>query len=102
MEPEINIQRCLWSIRRERSVYATSRLRAVRNAFVEPTYYPPQSIVRGVVTETAYSRHVFTPDVNSLTTSGVNSSEFTLGAALVFARGRHHSVPKPSPKPLKA
>lgn len=87
MEPEINIHRCLWSIIRRRTVIETGLVRSARTRF--GAMLPPQSIVHPVTTETAYSRHVFSPDVASLEVSGLTPKQVSLGAALVFARGRH-------------
>jgi hypothetical protein len=96
MDPVINIQRYLWSIRRSRTI-------ALSHTFCRQTTYPwipvlervPSSVIR----ETAYKRVIELPDTSSLVESGLSLDEFSLGAALVFARrGPRHprkwSVPK--------
>jgi hypothetical protein len=88
MEPKINILRYLWSIKRERLVY-TERLANNQPAVFGPQ--PPpyfQKTPLPVVVETAFRRHVTLPSTSSILLSGVSSTEFTLGAALVIARSK--------------
>lgn len=90
MEPKINIRRYLWSIKRSR------RIQLIKGSFTPPLdgHALPDCNSPGVpmpvVTETSYRRKVDLPSISSITSSGVNSSEFTLGAALVIARRRRH------------
>lgn len=87
MEPKMNIMQYLWSIRRSRTILVTSKV-------TSPIYYPGtglpgdyvQSITHPVVQQTAYRRDAGLPTASSLTTSGLNLNEFTLGAALVLSR----------------
>lgn len=88
MEPKINILRYLWSIKRERFVY-TERIATKQPVVFGPQ--PPdyfQKTPMPVVHETSYRRHVTLPSTSSIQLSGVSSTEFTLGAALVIARSR--------------
>jgi len=83
MEPKINIRRYLWSIARKRNIWV---YRVAKHAYPGHALAAPQEVPTPVVTETAYRRHVGTPAPSLITTSGLNSTEFTLGAALVLAR----------------
>lgn len=42
------------------------------------------------VTESAYRRDVWMPDNGSITSSGLSPTEYSLGAALVIAQGKHY------------
>lgn len=81
MDPQINIVNYLWSVKRKRRVvcsHVCENWRGVqRDRFrvAMPTFI-----------EEAYRRHVEMPGINSITSSGLNSQEFTLGASLVIAR----------------
>lgn len=95
MDPKINITQYLWSIRRSRRIYVTSK---VTSAIYYPgtgltDKYPPNGITHPVVNETSYRRQAGLPSASSLTTSGLSSTEFTLGAALVISR-KHHRTRK--------
>jgi len=89
MDPKINIMQYCWSVKRSRRVYVTSKI-------VSPKYYPGtglpgsyvQSITHPVITETSYKRSVGLPSASSITSSGLNPTEFSLGAALVISRRR--------------
>lgn len=92
MDPKINITQFLWSTRRSRRITVTSRITSAKYyAGYDPfgPSYPPEGITHPVVTETAYRRDAGVPTVSSLTTSGLNPTEFSLGAALVITRRRH-------------
>jgi len=87
MEPKINIRRYLWSIKRERRIYVTRNAKHYANSYPGHSGYPQESPIP-VVIEQAYRRNNGYPRSSSLTASGLNSDEFTLGAALVIARRR--------------
>jgi hypothetical protein len=93
MEPKINIMQWLWSIKRRRRIYIDSLITC-------PIYYSgtgipgnyTSTITHPVVTQTSYKRVAGMPSASSLITSGLNSTEFTLGAALVITRKRHRTA----------
>jgi len=88
LEPVINIQRCLWSVRRARTIHCSkvTRLNFTNNHDTLRTQTElPET------TETAYRRTVFVPSSSSIQLSGVNPQEFTLGAALVLSRRRRRN-----------
>jgi hypothetical protein len=89
MEPQINIRRALWSIRRTRNVYFEQTCLPVYP--LQP--YPIDPIARTlpVVSESSYKRRAFMPSTNSLSASGLSPTEISLGAALVLTRGRHRN-----------
>jgi len=76
MEPLIVIHRSLWSHKYSRSIY-TSVLPTGQGEF-------PLMNVR----ETAYIRQLFTPSSVWISSSGLNSNEWSLIAALAGSRGR--------------
>lgn len=84
MEPKINIRRCLWSIRGYREI--TLDVRST-TTMTPPT---PKTLRTKLPKcyELAYRRERFTPTISSLLVSGLNSKEFSLGAALVLASKR--------------
>jgi hypothetical protein len=88
LEPVINIRRCLWSVLRERDIHVD---KVVRLNFTEDHDAQRTKTQLPIVKETAYRRTVFMPDSSSIALSGLSSTEFTLGAALVLSRrrGRH-------------
>lgn len=85
MTPQINIQRCLWSILRKRRIIL-GRYRPG----------PPYFSSRGpdapfpMTHESAYRRGLWQPESSWITASGLSLNEITLGAALVLVRGRNH------------
>lgn len=86
LEPMVNIRRYLWSIRRQRRIYVTSGItRSYYGLPPGPRKHLPE------VRETAYRRDVGIPDVGSITSSGINSNEFVLGAALLTVRRRRRN-----------
>lgn len=92
MEPVVNIQNYLWSVTYRRRIRVTRRLKYdVRYHEFSPndTATGPD-ITLPVVSESAYRRQVDMPSAGSIISSGLNSHEFSLGAALVIARGSHH------------
>lgn len=84
MEPKINIRKFLTSVKRRRDIFV----------WVTPHDDLRPDLPAGwrrrlpVVTETSYKRTNQLPGYSSITSSGVNADEFTLGAALVLAQGR--------------
>jgi len=90
MDPQINILQYLWSVKRQRKRHIRSHLTS--NVYYSGTgrtdQYPPVSIMQPVVTETSYRRQVGLPGSSSIQSSGLSSTEFSLGAALVLARRR--------------
>jgi len=85
LEPQINIHQGLWSVKRKR--ITTLRVRT-RNRGI-PGAAGGTNLVSKVF-EDSYRRDLFMPSSNSLEVSGLNSSEFSLGAALIHARRRRH------------
>jgi hypothetical protein len=83
MEPVINIRRALWSIKRSRTISVVKRTSPARAPLVSLT-----TVKLPDVRETAYRRSLFFPAASSIQSSGLNSTEFSLGAALVIARRR--------------
>lgn len=82
MEPAVNIRRCLWSIKRSRSIECSFDL-----------LYGPAANPASTVTEDAYKRVLCWPSPASLIASGLSSTEVSLGAALVFSRRPRHRNP---------
>lgn len=83
MEPQINIQSYLWSVKRKRRI-VLSRFDPGTNG--RP---PGPEMAMPTVFETAYSRQVRSaPAVNSILSSGLTLKEFSLGAALLVTRRR--------------
>jgi hypothetical protein len=93
LKPQINILQYLWSIKRSRTISVET---LASNDWLWGDY--PRNatcIIRPVVTETAYRRQAGLPTYNSFTMSGLSSTEFSLGAALVITRRRRqrHKLP---------
>jgi hypothetical protein len=88
MEPQINIRRYLWSIKRKREIQVRKGI-----SYTVPPY-PRQVawIPLPMVTETSYRRQVGLPASSSIELSGLNPKEFSLGAALVLVRRRRRST----------
>jgi len=88
MAPQINVMQYLWSVKRRRRIRISAQVESVSfhpetsNDGIEVFTYP-------MVEETAYYRKVGLPDASSFLTSGLNLTEFSLGAALVITRKRH-------------
>jgi len=82
LNPVINIRRALWSVVRTRRILLTLQgegsVPLQRPAF----YDTPVSLLY----EQAYRREVYAITNNSISSSGLNIKEFSLGAALVIAR----------------
>jgi hypothetical protein len=88
-EPQINIHGYLWSVRRERRIIVTRQVLDSELPSRGPN--PKRSVIPlPVVVSSAYRRSVGLPLSSSVTLSGLNSSEFTLGAALVVSQRRFH------------
>jgi hypothetical protein len=82
MEPTINIRRYLWSIKRRRMTVWSKDYTAPSTRPFTPTVSMP------TIFESSYKRQVDGISASSIISSGLNSSEFTLGAALVIATRR--------------
>jgi hypothetical protein len=79
MDPKINVLGALWSVRKERVITWSKE-----HATDLPIQYT-QRLSMPAIRETAYRRQLFNVGIDSLYESGLSSSEFTLGAALVTA-----------------
>lgn len=90
MEPKINIRNYCWSIRRKRELLLWKTYLPFDSRF--PSYPSGRSVPLPTVTEVSYRRHVTTPGVSSIISSGLSLREFSLGAALVLPR---RWTPKP-------
>lgn len=90
LEPQINILNYLWSIKRRRTIHCRSTLTSMvyyPGSGLEG-WYPPSVVTYPSVEQTSYRRTVGLPDASSIESSGLNLTEFSLGAALVLARRR--------------
>lgn len=87
LEPKINILGYLWSVKRERRIQLSLKQASAYGYSLNATASVPQS----PVWETSYRRDLESVTANSVKLSGLNANEFSLGAALVFARRRPHS-----------
>jgi len=90
MDPQTNIHRFCWSIKRQRRVTITKKTWWELNGYAADEL--PSAGPLGVVEETAYRRRIGLPSACSLFMSGLDSGELTLAAALVVSRhkqGRH-------------
>jgi len=90
MDPSLNIRRGCWSIRRQRSILVHRKFWCYKNILGEIDSITTNALP--IVTETAYRRHCIGLGdiVTGLKTSGLNSSELSLTAALVFSRRSRH------------
>jgi hypothetical protein len=82
LEPQINIRRFLWSIKRRREIVVTKGTYANSPTLLLQRKQMP------MVVQTAYRRSTYMPDASSIQLSGLTPTEFSLGAALVIARKR--------------
>lgn len=82
LEPQVNVRRYLWSVKRQRRIFCTRE--TVWSEF--PSRQQPTSTPLPVVIESAYRRHVGIPSWSSFFTSGLSSRELILGAALIIVR----------------
>jgi hypothetical protein len=83
MEPTVNITRCLWSWKVERTL--RSKFYSYQSeAYCPPV--PPRPLVDG--TESVYRRDLYQPTLASLTTSGLTSKEVSLGVALAITQAK--------------
>lgn len=87
MDPKINIHGFLWSFKRRRQMFVS---RKVKYGLLQggPSDRESAKVTLPVVTETAYRRECGLPDSSSIVSSGLNSKEFSLAAALVVSRRR--------------
>jgi hypothetical protein len=89
MEPVINIQRFLTSVKRTRSVYITLENERMVDLVSGGYWYQGYPGLRNTlpgVHESAYRRDVNLPTVSSILASGLTLTEISLGAALVTSR----------------
>jgi len=84
LEPQLNIRRYLWSVTRRRNIYLTKDHTFNRRYTTQ--LLDTQRITMPAVLQTAYRRDVGMPTSSSITSSGLSSTEFTLGAALVYLK----------------
>lgn len=85
MEPRINIHQFLWSVKRSRRIYVRTRPNSLVQTQLEG-HLSRQWITLPLVKEEAYGRFLDYPvDEALVQASGLNSNEFSLGAALVVA-----------------
>jgi hypothetical protein len=90
MAPKINIHRYLWSVKRARTILVTKKFSFPSSFNPKVPQLTPTEVPLPVVHETAYRRQVEVLASSSITSSGVDLNEFTLGAALVLSRRRRH------------
>jgi hypothetical protein len=88
MKPTINIRRFLWSVKRHRRIFVSKELGYDLSGPLAP--YRNLESPLPVVDESAYRRFVGMPSSSSIISSGLSSSEFSLGAALVITQRRPH------------
>jgi len=93
MDPKTNIMQYLWSVKRSRTIYCRSKITASKyySGSGLTGFLTPSSITHPVAVETAYKRVAGLPSASWLTTSGLSSTEFSLGAALVISRRRRRT-----------
>jgi hypothetical protein len=82
MGPKINVSGALWSALHERVITWE------KTHETSPGMSCTEALSMPAVNETGYTRKLFSPSASSLIASGLSSSEFTLGAALVIAHRR--------------
>jgi hypothetical protein len=82
MDPVVNVLGALWSVKKTRSI-TWSKIHATEEGIA-----CTEELSMPVINEVAYRRDLFMPGVSSIISSGLSSSEFTLGAALVTAISR--------------
>jgi hypothetical protein len=83
MGPKINIRRCLWSVKRLRTIEVSRYIPKLTQGVIQ---YPATHTKLPVVRQSSYRRETWLPGVNSIESSGLNLNEFSLAAALVLAR----------------
>jgi hypothetical protein len=88
MEPVINILHFLWSVKRARRITVQTKVGTSIPEYHSPA---PQWGPVGITFESSYRRWVGMPSTSSVQLSGLNPTEFSLGAALVVSRRRHQN-----------
>jgi len=88
MDPQINIHRYLWSVKRSRRILMNRQTVVSEFGYGGPPYSTSPTVPAPTVNETAYRRQVGMPEASSIGLSGLNVNEFSLGSALVIARRR--------------
>jgi hypothetical protein len=87
MEPQLNIRRSLWSVKRERRIDTSKHVFSLRPDLFQIS--PSGSLPR--VTESSYRRQNYVVGRSSLEASGLTANEVSLGAALVIAQSRRRT-----------
>jgi hypothetical protein len=87
MEPQINILRYLWSVNRSRVIQVSRQAEPVFAVGADIPVNKPEYLFPAV-RQSSYRRMVELPRPSWFSTSGLNSKEFTLAAALVVSRHR--------------
>jgi len=91
MEPKINILQYSWSVKRERRIFVDLRVKANKYySGYSSGQYPAEYMSSPGILETSYRRQCGLPARSWFETSGLSSTEFSLGAALVITRSRRH------------
>lgn len=91
MAPTLNIHRYCWSIARERRIDCTIT-RSSANYPPNPSVYAPSgSTPLPPIVEKSYGRFLDVPDRASISTSKLDSQEFTLGVALTLSQMRRRN-----------
>lgn len=89
LEPRVNIRRYCWSVKRERRISTWREHRPLYPG--NPIYsVPVQTAPCPLVLERSYRRAIGLPSTSSMTSSGLNPNEVSLGAALVISRRRRN------------
>lgn len=82
MEPQINVHQYLWSVKRKRTIYADVGIKPDTTSLVPSP--DKRRLTLPPIHEEVYGRFTDYPVTGSqLLATGLNSSEFTLGAALI-------------------
>jgi hypothetical protein len=87
LEPQINIIDFLWTVKRHRAIHMHTK---VGNAWPGIGFSEPVKKLVCVTNETSYRRSVGLPPAGSILLSGLSSTEFSLGAALILSQRRRH------------
>lgn len=85
MAPTVNIHRYCWTLSRRRRIL--KQMSICSNTTNDPF---ASNVPLAVSYESAFRRSTAFPSTSSFVTSGLSPSEFSLGAALAFSRGRRH------------
>lgn len=86
MDPQINIHRYLWSVKKTRTIIGQRRSSWNKFATDGTVVLTSPTVPMPVVTESSYKRSIQMPTASSIQSSGLSPKEFSLAAALVIAR----------------